>query len=211
MDWTPIELKQHQRHRSHLSERKPKAAKGWLPTMIFGAVGTVSVGVGIMEMGAGQLTELQCRRPVSQSITPSISCTRTITTGLTREAPIEITPITRAEIQQVGRKFRNAYRVVLITGNGSIPLTEDFKSDEREKEQHITQINRFIRIANTTPSKGSSPLDFEIVEDDRAQSNLFGLMFITMGSLWILMGWVVQFSVHRKFTISRRSAVKDGY
>jgi hypothetical protein len=30
-----------------------------------------------------------------------------------------------------------------------------------------------------------------------------------MGSLWILMAWVVQFSVHRKFTISRRSAVKD--
>ena len=203
MDWTPIELKQHQRHRSHLSNRKPKAAKGWLPTLIFGAVGTVSVGVGIMEMGAGQMTELKCRRSAQPSTMFSISCTRTITTGLTRETPIEITPITKAEIQQVGRKFRNAYRVVLVTGNGTIPLTEDFKSDKREKEQHITDINRFIRTA--TPSQS----EFELIEDDRAQSNLFGLMFITMGSLWILMGWVVQFSVHRKFTISRRSAVQD--
>ena len=205
MDWTPIELKQHQRHRSHLSDRKPKAAKGWLPTMIFGAVGTVSMGVGIMEMGAGQMTELQCRRSArssaSQPAIPSISCTRTITTGLVREKPIEITNITSAEIQQVGRKFRNAYRVILVTKTNTFPTTENFKSDEREKEQYITQINRFIQ----TPSQPT----FELTEDDRAQSNLFGLMFITMGSLWILMAWVVQFSVHRKFTISRRSAVQD--
>ena len=203
MDWTPIELKQHQRHRSHLNDRKSKAAKGWFPTMIFGAVGTVSVGVGIMEMGSGQMTELKCRRSVPQPAIPSISCTRTITTGLTREAPIEITNITGAEIQQVGRKFRNAYRVILIAGTDTFPTTENFKSDEREKEQYITDINRFIKTA--IPSQK----EFELIEDDRAQSNLFGLMFITMGSLWILMGWVVQFSVHRKFTISRRSAVKD--
>ncbi len=203
MDWTPIELKQHQRHRSHLSDRKPKAAKGWLPTLIFGAVGTVSVGVGIMEMGAGQMTELKCRRSANQSAIPSISCTRTITTGLTREAPMEITSITGAEIQQVGRKFRNAYRVILIAGPNTFPTTENFKSDEREKEQYITEINRFIKTPTPSQSK------FELIEDDRAQSNLFGLMFITMGSLWILMGWVVQFSVHRKFTISRRSAVQD--
>ena len=205
MDWTPIELKQHQRHRSHLTDRKPKAAKGWFPTMIFGAVGTVSVGVGIMEMGAGQMTELQCRRSASQSAIPSISCTRTITTGLTREDPIEITNITGAKIQQVGRKFRNAYRVILISGTTTFPTTENFKSDKREKEQYITDIDRFIKTATTT----ANPSEFELIEDDRAQSNLFGLMFITMGSLWILMGWVVQFSVHRKFTISRRSAVKN--
>ena len=203
MDWTPIELKQHQRHRSHLSDRKPKAVKGWLPTLIFGTIGTVSVGVGIMEMGAGQLTELQCRRSASQQASQSISCTRTITTGLTREAPIEITNITTAKIQQVGRKFRNAYRVILVTGERTIPLTEDFKSDKREKEQHITQINRFIRTQNPSSS------EFALTEDDRAQSNLFGLMFITMGLLWILMAWVVQFSIHRKFSISRRSAVQE--
>ena len=207
MDWTPIELKQHQRHRSHLSDRKPKAVKGWLPTLIFGTIGTVSVGVGIMEMGAGQLTELQCRRSASPLASPSpsqsISCTRTITTGLTRETPIEITNITTAKIQQVGRKFRNAYRVILVTGEQTIPLTEDFKSDKREKEQHITQINRFIRTQNPSSS------EFALTEDDRAQSNLFGLMFITMGLLWILMAWVVQFSIHRKFTISRRSAVQE--
>ena len=205
MDWTPIELKQHQRHRSHLSDRKPKAAKGWLPTLIFGAVGTVSVGVGIMEMGSGQMTELKCRRSAQLSTIPSISCTRTITTGLTRETPIEITNITTAKIQQVGRKFRNAYRVILVAGENTFPTTENFKSDKREKEQYIADINRFIKTTTTT----SNQPEFELTEDDRAQSNLFGLMFITMGSLWILMGWVVQFSVHRKFTISRRSAVKD--
>ncbi len=43
----------------------------------------------------------------------------------------------------------------------------------------------------------------DILEDDRAQSNLFGLMFIATGLLWILLAWVVQFSVHRKVDLTR--------
>jgi hypothetical protein len=192
MDWTPIELKQLQRHRSHLKSRQHKPAKGWLPTMIFGTAGTVSIGIGIMEMGAGQLTELQCRRSSSPQ---TIVCTRTITTGLKREKPLIINNITEARIQQVGRKFRNAYRVILVTETTTIPFTEDFKSDEQEKETHIDQINQFIQSPNVPK--------LDLLEDDRAQSNLFGLMFISTGLLWILLAWVVQFSVHRKVDLTK--------
>jgi hypothetical protein len=192
MDWTPIELKQLQRHRSHLKKYQHKPAKGWLPTMIFGTVGTMSIGIGIMEMGAGQLTELQCRRSSSPQ---TIVCTRTITTGLKREKPLIINNITEATIQQVGRKFRNAYRVILVTETTTIPFTEDFKSDKREKEEHIDQINQFIQSPNVPK--------LDLLEDDRAQSNLFGLMFISTGLLWILLAWVVQFSVHRKVDLTK--------
>jgi hypothetical protein len=209
MDWTPIELKQ--RHRSHLKNHQHKPAKGWLPTLIFGTVGTMSIGIGIMEMGAGQLTELQCRRsPTQLSTQPptqpstqlstqpdsrSISCTRTITTGFKREIPIEINNITGAKLQRVGRKFRNAYRVVLVTRDKTIPVTEDFKSDQRDKELAITQINRFIKTPNNS--------ELNLTENDRAQSNLFGLMFIATGLLGILMAWVVQFSMHRKVDLTQ--------
>ena len=169
--------------------------------MIFGTVGTMSVGIGIMEMGAGQLTELNCRRSAQRSDVPSITCTRTITTGIKREAPLEINNISGAEIQQVGRKFRNAYRVILTTPQGTIPVTEDFKSDEREKDEHAEQINTFIR--------SNSDQTLEILEDDRAQSNLFGLMFISTGLLWVLMAWVVQFSVHRKIILKKTPVTPD--
>jgi hypothetical protein len=192
MDWTPIELKQWQRHESRSKNRRKKPAKGWLPTMIFGTVGTMSIGIGIMEMGAGQLTELSCRR---SSAPGSIVCTRTITTGLKRETPLVIDRITGAEMQQVGRKFRNAYRVLLITPDKTIPMTEDFKSDQRDKEDHIEQINRYVRDPKLP--------DIDLLEDDRAQSNLFGLMFIAAGFLGILMAWVVQFSVHRKVDLTK--------
>jgi hypothetical protein len=192
MDWTPIELKQWQRHETRRAQHQHKAKKGWLPTMVFGTVGTMSIGIGILEMGAGQLTELSCRR---SSQPRTIFCTRTITTGLTRETPLLIDNITGAEMQRVGRKFRNAYRVLLITGEQTIPMTEDFKSDQRDKEQQITQINRYIRDPKLP--------DLELLEDDRAQSNLFGLMFIAAGFLGILMAWVVQFSVHRKVDLTK--------
>ena len=187
-DWLPYDLKQRRRSRRQSTEKKQ--AKGWLPTMVFGSLGVVSVGVGMMEMGAGQMTELVCMR------SERLTCSRTVTTGLIREATIEIKNIKKSQIQQVGRKFRNAYRVILVTEDGEVALTEDFKSDKRESLDHIKQLNDFIR--------NSSEPKLELQVDDRAQSNLFGLMFISTGTLWVLMAIVVQIAVHRKSILTQK-------
>ena len=189
-DWLPYDLKQRRRSRRQASGQKQ--AKGWLPTLVFGSLGVVSIGVGMMEMGAGQMTELICMRSDIKRLT----CSRTVTTGLIREEAIEINNIKKSQIQQVGRKFRNAYRVMLVTEDGEVPLTEDFKSDKRESLDHIKQLNDFIR--------NSSEPKLELQVDDRAQSNLFGLMFISTGMLWVLMSIVVQIAVHRKSILTQK-------
>ena len=189
-DWLPYDLKQRRQSRRQNSQRNQ--LKGWLPTLIFGSLGVVSIGVGIMEMGAGQMTELVCMR----SVTKRLACSRTVTTGLIREPTIEIKNIEKSEIQQVGRKFRNAYRVILVTTDGEVPLTEHFKSDERESLEHIEQLNEFIQ--------NDSEPKLEIQVDDRAQSNLFGLMFISTGMLWVLMAIVVQIAVNRKSVLTQK-------
>ncbi len=189
-DWLPYDLKQRRRSRRKNSKRKQ--LKGWLPTLIFGSFGVVSVGVGIMEMGAGQMTEVVCFR----SGIKQLACSRTITTGLNREATKDIKNIEKSQIQQVGRKFRNAYRVVLVTPDEDVPMTEDFKSDKRESLEHIKKLNEFIQ-------NGSEP-KLEIQVDDRAQSNLFGLMFILTGMLWVLMAIVVQIAVNRKSVLTQK-------
>ena len=119
-----------------------------------------------------------------------------MTTGLTREATIEIKNIEKSEMQQVGRKFRNAYRVILVTTDGEVPLTEDFKSDKRESLEHIEQLNEFIQ--------NDSEPKLQLQVDDRAQSNLFGLMFILTGILWVLMAIVVQIAVNRKSVLTQK-------
>ena len=188
-DWLPYDLKQR---RSRRQSRQGKQAKGWLPTLIFGSLGVLSIGVGMMEMGAGQMTELVCVR----SGTKRLACSRTVTTGLTREATIEIKNIEKSQMQQVGRKFRNAYRVILVTTDGEVPLTEDFKSDKRESLEHIEQLNEFIQ--------NDSEPKLQLQVDDRAQSNLFGLMFILTGILWVLMAIVVQIAVNRKSVLTQK-------
>ncbi len=187
-DWLPYDLKQRRSRRQNAQRQ----VKGWLPTLIFGSLGVVSIGVGIMEMGAGQMTELVCVR----SGIKRLACSRTVTTGLTREPTIEIRNIEKSEIQQVGRKFRNAYRVILVTTDGEVPLTEHFKSDERESLEHIEQLNEFIQ--------NDSEPKLELQVDDRAQSNLFGLMFISTGMLWVLMAIVVQIAVNRKSVLTQK-------
>ncbi len=189
-DWLPYDLKQR---RSRRHSRHRKQAKGWLPTLIFGSLGVLSIGVGMMEMGAGQMTELVCIR----SGTKRLTCSRTVTTGLTREATIEIKNIEKSEMQQVGRKFRNAYRVILVTTDGEVALTEDFKSDKRESVEYIEQLNKFIQ--------NDSEPKLELQVDDRAQSNLFGLMFILTGILWVLMAIVVQIAVNRKSVLTQKT------
>jgi len=189
-DWLPYDLKQRRQSRRQNSQRNQ--LKGWLPTLIFGSLGVVSIGVGIMEMGAGQMTELVCMR----SVTKRLACSRTVTTGLIREPTIEIKNIEKSEIQQVGRKFRNAYRVILVTTDEEVPLTEHFKSDERESLEHIEQLNEFIQ--------NDSEPKLELQVDDRAQSNLFGLMFISTGMLWVLMAIVVQIAVNRKSVLTQK-------
>lgn len=189
-DWLPYDLKQRRQLRRKNSQQKQ--LKGWLPTLIFGSFGVVSVGVGIMEMGSGQMTEVVCVR----SGTKQLACSRTVTTGLIREPTEEIKNIEKSQIQQVGRKFRNAYRVILVTTNGEVPLTEHFKSDERESLDHIEQLNEFIQ--------SDSEPKLEIQVDDRAQSNLFGLMFISTGMLWVLMAIVVQIAVNRKSVLTQK-------
>jgi hypothetical protein len=195
-DWLPYDLK-HRRREVRL-QRDRHRVKGWLPTMIFGSMGVVSIGIGCMEMGAGQMTELVCRRSGNQmnQTNQLIHCTRTVTTGLIRETPIEVKDVEEAFVQHVGRKFRNAYRVVLVTKSGNVPVTEDFKSDEREKEIHVRDINHFIAT--------SSEASLSLQEDDRAQSNLFGLMFIATGSLWVLMAIVLQIAVNRKTVLVKK-------
>ncbi len=187
-DWLPYDLKQRRSRRQN-SQHK---AKGWLPTLIFGSLGVLSIGVGMMEMGAGQMTELVCVR----AGTKRLACSRTVTTGLTREATIQIKNIEKSEIQQVGRKFRNAYRVILVTTDGNVALTEDFKSDKRKSQEYIEQLNAFIQ--------NDSEPKLELQVDDRAQSNLFGLMFILTGILWILMAIVVQIAVNRKSVLTQK-------
>ncbi len=189
-EWLPYDLKQRRRSRHQNPQRNQ--LKGWLPTLIFGSVGVVSVGVGIMEMGSGQMTELACIR----SGTKQAACSRTVTTGLNREATTEIRNIETSQIQQVGRKFRNVYRVVLVTPEQDVPLTEDFKSDKRESLEHIKRLNDFIQ--------NDSEPNLEIQVDDRAQSNLFGLMFILTGLLWVLMAIVVQIAVSRKSVLTQK-------
>jgi hypothetical protein len=188
-DWLPYDLKQ--RRRQNRLKHKKHHVKGWLPTLIFGCLGVVSIGIGIMEMGAGQMTELVCSRSLKQ-----VTCDRTITTGLIREKTVELQQVEAARLQQVGRKFRNAYRVVLITASGEVALTEDFKSDERKTQEIADQINEF-----TTQS--SEPRIILQV-DDRAQSNLFGLMFISTGGLWVLMAVVLQIAVNRKTVLVKK-------
>ena len=187
-DWLPYDLKQ--RRRSRRQDSKQKQAKGWLPTLVFGSLGVVSIGVGMMEMGAGQMTELVCMR------SERLICSRTVTTGFRREEAIEIKNIERSYIQQVGRKFRNAYRVMLVTSDGKVALTEDFKSDKRESLEYIKQLNDFIQN-NSEPK-------LELQVNDRAQSNLFGLMFISTGMLWVLMAIVVQIAVNRKSVLTQK-------
>jgi hypothetical protein len=188
-DWLPYDLKQR---RSRRQNSQRNQLKGWLPTLIFGSFGVVSIGVGIMEMGAGQMTEVVCVR----SGIKQLACSRTVTTGLHREATTDIKNIEKSQIQQVGRKFRNAYRVVLVTPDQDVPLTEDFKSDKRESLEHIKQLNDFI--------ENDSEPKLEIQVDDRAQSNLFGLMFISTGMLWVLMAIVVQIAVNRKSVLTQK-------
>lgn len=193
-DWLPYDLKQ--RRRSQRQDRDRNKVKGWLPILIFGSCGALSIGVGIMEMGAGQMTELVCTRSIAKTTDKTVRCDRTITTGLVREKTLVIQPVESARIQQVGRKFRNAYRVILVTNAQEVPLTEDFKSDERETEQHTQEINDFIQQ--------SSKPQIELQVDDRAQSNLFGLMFISTGCLWVLMAIVVQIAVNRKTVLIKK-------
>jgi hypothetical protein len=188
-DWLPYDLKQ--RRRQKRSKRQKDQVKGWLPTLIFGCCGVVSIGVGIMEMGAGQMTELVCSRSAQ-----SVTCDRTVTTGLIREKTLELQNVEAARLQRVGRKFRNAYRVVLVTASGEVALTEDFKSDERENLEHAEQINDFIAQ--------SSVAKLELQVDDRAQSNLFGLMFISTGTLWVLMAVVLRIAINRKTVLVKK-------
>ena len=188
-DWLPYDLKQR---RSRRQNSEQKQAKAWLPTLVFGSLGVVSIGGGIMEMSAGQMTELICIRSDSKRLT----CSRTVTTGLRREEAIEIKNIEKARIQQVGRKFRNAYRVMLVIEDSEVALTEDFKSDKRESLEHIKQLNNFIR--------NDSEFKLKLQVDNRAQSNLFGLMFISTGMLWVLMAIVVQIAVHRKSILTQK-------
>jgi hypothetical protein len=188
-DWLPYDLKQ--RRRQNRMKHKKHHVKGWLPTLIFGCLGVVSIGIGIMEMGAGQMTELVCSRSLKQ-----VTCDRTITTGLIREKTVELQQVEAARLQQVGRKFRNAYRVVLITASGEVALTEDFKSDERKAQEIADQINAFV-------TESSEP-QIMLQVDDRAQSNLFGLMFISTGGLWVLMAVVLQIAVNRKTVLVKK-------
>jgi hypothetical protein len=188
-DWLPYDLKQ--RRRQNRLKHKKHHVKGWLPTLIFGCLGVVSIGIGIMEMGAGQMTELVCSRSLKQ-----VTCDRTITTGLIREKTLELPQVEAARLQQVGRKFRNAYRVVLITASGEVALTEDFKSDERKAQDVADQINEFV-------TQSSEP-QIALQVDDRAQSNLFGLMFISTGGLWVLMAVVLQIAVNRKTVLVKK-------
>jgi hypothetical protein len=188
-DWLPYDLKQ--RRRQNRMKHKKHHVKGWLPTLIFGCLGVVSIGIGIMEMGAGQMTELVCSRSLKQ-----VTCDRTITTGLIREKTVELQQVEAARLQQVGRKFRNAYRVVLITASGEVALTEDFKSDERKAQEIADQINAFV-------TESSEP-KMSLQVDDRAQSNLFGLMFISTGGLWVLMAVVLQIAVNRKTVLVKK-------
>ncbi len=189
-DWLPYDLKQRRRQ-NRLKPEKDQV-KGWLPTLIFGCFGVLSIGIGIMEMGAGQMTELSCRK----SATQTVICRRTVTTGVIRERPIELQKVEAARLQRVGRKFRNAYRVVLVTASGEVALTEDFKSDERENLDHAEQINQFI--------EQSSETSLELQVDDRAQSNLFGLMFISTGILWVLMAVVLRIAINRKTVLVKK-------
>jgi hypothetical protein len=188
-DWLPHDLKQ--RRRQQRLKREKDQVKGWLPTLIFGCLGVVSIGIGIMEMGAGQMTELVCSRSLKR-----VTCDRTITTGLIREKTVELQQVEGARLQQVGRKFRNAYRVVLITASGEVPLTEDFKSDERKTQEVADQINEFMNP--------SSEPKLAVQVDDRAQSNLFGLMFISTGGLWVLMAVVLRVAVNRKTVLVKK-------
>ncbi len=188
-DWLPYDLKQ--RRRQQRSKHKRNHVKGWLPTLFFGCCGVVSIGVGIMEMSAGQMTELVCSR-----VGRSVTCDRTITTGLIREKTLELPQVEAARLQQVGRKFRNAYRVVLMTASGEVALTEDFKSNERKTQDAADAINEFID--NFSESK----MVLEV--DDRAQSNLFGLMFISTGGLWVLMAVVLQIAINRKTVLVKK-------
>jgi hypothetical protein len=188
-DWLPYDLKQ--RRRQNRLKHKKHHVKGWLPTLIFGCLGVVSIGIGIMEMGAGQMTELVCSRSLKR-----VTCDRTITTGLIREKTLELPQVEAARLQQVGRKFRNAYRVVLITASGEVALTEDFKSDERKAQEIADQINEFA-------TQSSEP-QISLQVDDRAQSNLFGLMFISTGGLWVLMAVVLQIAVNRKTVLVKK-------
>ncbi len=188
-DWLPYDLKQ--RRRQNRSKHEKHRVKGWLPTLIFGCCGVVSIGVGIMEMSAGQMTELVCARSLRQ-----VTCARTITTGLIREKTLELPRVEAARLQQVGRKFRNAYRVILITATGEVALTEDFKSDERKAQDNADKINEFV--SNST----NAEMSLEV--DDRAQSNLFGLMFISTGGLWVLMAVVLQIAVNRKVVLVKK-------
>ncbi len=192
-DWLPYDLKQ--RRRQNRMKHKKHHVKGWLPTLIFGCLGVVSIGIGIMEMGAGQMTELVCMRSLKR-----VNCDRTITTGLIREKTLALPQVEAARLQQVGRKFRNAYRVVLVTASGEIALTEDFKSDERKAQDNADRINDFI--AKASDDKSDNKMSLEV--DDRAQSNLFGLMFISTGGLWVLMAVVLQIAVNRKTVLVKK-------
>lgn len=188
-DWLPYDLKQ--RRRNNRLKPQQHRVKGWLPTLIFGCCGVVSIGIGIMEMGAGQMTELFCVRSLKQ-----VTCDRTVTTGLIREKTLALPQVQSARLQRVGRKYRNAYRVILVTAAGEVALTEDFKSDERKAQDDADQINGFI--ANQT----NAEMSLEV--DDRAQSNLFGLMFISTGALWVLMAIVLQIAVNRKTVLVKK-------
>lgn len=158
--------------------------KGWLPMMICGSLGAMTIGFGILEMGFGRITTLKCQRSKM-----SINCEKTTESVRTVPTKVVVKSLTEAKVEQTGRKFRNAYRVVLETPSGKIPLTDQFRSDKNEKEDTAEAINDFIADRRE--------VDLTIVEDDRPQSNLFGLIFIGAGSLFVLMAFVVRLAIRK--------------
>lgn len=163
--------------------------KGWLPMAVCGCFGTLAIGFGVIEMGFGRLTTLNCRRDDRAQIT----CQKT-ERSLTVVEPMEtIVGLKSATIEEVGRKYRRAYRVVLRTESGDYPLTEQYQSDRLKKEEAADQINRYVADPTQTT--------LTLLQDDRGQSNLFGLIFVASGSLFMLMAILIRLAVNKPFNL----------
>ncbi|MEQ9233442.1 hypothetical protein [Coleofasciculus sp. E2-BRE-01] len=120
----------------------------------------------------GNLVILQCDRPLS---TP-VACQLT-SANLLRQAITLIPPghLQGAEVQRrhKRRSLNNTYRVILLTKEDRIPLTQGYSMGERKKQEKANQINAFV--------ENTQQISLTIRQDDRWLGYSFGGMFIVAG------------------------------
>lgn len=126
----------------------------------------------------GNLDILHCDRSLSTPMTCQLTWTNLLRQEITLIPPGHLQG---AEVQRrhKRRRFNNTYRVMILTKEERIPLTQGYSMGEQGKREKANQINAFV--------KNSQQMSLTIRQDNRWLGYSFGRMFLAAGVLsWLI-------------------------